>query len=193
MNEYRPAQSQKLVANPHFLEGAMAQKPFSNIILIGMPGAGKSTIGVILAKQSAKDFIDTDVLIQLQEKRSLQDILDAEGYLALRQIEEQVLLDLHCQQHVISTGGSAVYSAAAMRHLKKAGVAVFLEVPLAEIQKRLIDMQTRGIAQSPGQTFEALYEERQCLYQQYADLTIDCDNRAQEEISMLICQKLNLC
>lgn len=171
----------------------MTQKSFSNVILIGMPGAGKSTIGVILAKQSSKDFIDTDVLIQLQEKRSLQEILDAEGYMSLRKIEEQTLLDLHCQQHVISTGGSAVYSEAAMQHLKKSGVAVFLAVALGELKKRLINMKTRGIAQSPGQTFEALYEERQLLYKKYADLTIDCDNLAQEEISMLICQKLDIC
>lgn len=170
----------------------MTQQNFSNIVLIGMPGAGKSTIGVILAKQSARDFVDTDVLIQLAEERSLQDILDTEGYMALRKIEERVLLNLHCRHHVISTGGSAVYSDVAMTNLKKDGIAVFLHVELAEIKKRLIDMETRGIAQSPEQTFEELYEERQFLYRKYADLTIACADRAQEEISMLICEKLEL-
>ena len=121
----------------------MKPRPFSNIILIGMPGAGKSTIGVILAKQSAKDYLDTDVLMQLAEKKSLQQILDEAGHMELRRIEERVLLELDCRNHIIATGGSAVYSEAAMHHLKANGIAVFLHVELEVLKKRLIDMDTQ--------------------------------------------------
>ena len=157
-----------------------------------MPGAGKSTIGVILAKQSARDYLDTDVLIQLAEKKSLQQILDETGYMELRRIEERVLLELDCRNHIIATGGSAVYSEAAMQHLKANGIAVFLYVALEELKRRLIDMDTRGIAQRPGQSFTDLYEERQRLYRRYTDLTIDCTDKTQQEISMVICEQLNL-
>ena len=157
-----------------------------------MPGAGKSTIGVILAKQSARDYLDTDVLMQLAEKKSLQQILDETGYMELRRIEERVLLELDCRNHIIATGGSAVYSEAAMQHLKANGIAVFLYVALEELKRRLIDMDTRGIAQSPGQSFTDLYEERQRLYRRYTDLTIDCTDKTQQEISMVICERLNL-
>ena len=170
----------------------MKPRPFSNIILIGMPSAGKSTIGVILAKQSARDYLDTDVLMQLAEKKSLQQILDESGYMELRRIEERVLLELDCRNHIIATGGSAVYSEAAMQHLKANGIAVFLYVALEELKRRLIDMDTRGIAQSPGQSFAELYQERQFLYRRYADLTIDCTDKTQQEISMAICEHLNL-
>ena len=170
----------------------MKPRPFSNIILIGMPGAGKSTIGVILAKQSARDYLDTDVLMQLAEKKSLQQILDETGYMELRRIEERVLLELDCRNHIIATGGSAVYSEAAMQHLKANGIAVFLYVALEELKRRLIDMDTRGIAQSPGQSFAELYQERQFLYRRYADLTIDCTDKTQQEISMAICERLEL-
>ena len=157
-----------------------------------MPSAGKSTIGVILAKQSARDYLDTDVLMQLAEKKSLQQILDESGYMELRRIEERVLLELDCRNHIIATGGSAVYSEAAMQHLKANGIAVFLYVALEELKRRLIDMDTRGIAQSPGQSFAELYQERQFLYRRYADLTIDCTDKTQQEISMAICEHLNL-
>ena len=170
----------------------MKPRPFSNIILIGMPGAGKSTIGVILAKQSAKNYLDTDVLMQLAEKKSLQQILDEAGHMELRRIEERVLLELDCRNHIIATGGSAVYSEAAMQHLKANGIAVFLHVELEVLKKRLIDMDTRGIAQRPGQSFAELYEERQRLYRRYADLTIDCAHQTQEEISLAICEHLEL-
>ncbi len=162
----------------------------TNIILIGMPGAGKSTIGIILAKQSARDFVDTDVLIQVAEKKSLQDILDTEGYLALRQVEERVLLSVNCTNHVIATGGSAVYSPAAMNHLKASGIAVFLHVEMEALLKRITNFDTRGIACSPEQTFAELYQERQTLYKQYGDITIDCANRALEAISTDICDQL---
>ncbi len=122
----------------------------SNIVLIGMPGAGKSTVGVILAKQTSRDFVDTDLLIQTSERRPLQKILDENGHIALREIEERILLSLDLHNHVIATGGSAAYSGKAMRHLKKNGVVVFLHVPFAEIVERVRDFGTRGIAQGPG-------------------------------------------
>ena len=158
------------------------RKP-SNIVLIGMPGAGKSTIGVILAKQTSRDFIDTDVLIQLTEGRTLQQIVDAEGHLELRRIEESVLLSLNCGNSVIATGGSAVYSSLAMEHLKSNGVAVYLQVSIEELRKRLTNFETRGIARRPDQSFDDLYREREVLYQRYADMTIDCAHKTQEEIA----------
>ena len=156
------------------------QKP--NIVLIGMPGAGKSTVGVILAKLTSRDFIDTDVLIQLAEGRSLQDIVDRDGYMVLRKIEESILLDLRCNNHVIATGGSAVYSGAAMNHLKSSGTVVFLDVDLPTLEVRIHNVHTRGLAKRPDQSFEDLFEERLVLYRKYADITVDSTALSQEEV-----------
>ena len=152
-----------------------------NIILIGMPGAGKSTVGIILAKQLSKDFVDTDVLIQVSQGRILQDIVDNDGYLVLRAIEERVLLGLACTNCVVSTGGSAVYSDAAMQHLKARGLAVFLDVDVATLNSRVHDYETRGLAKRPEQTFAELFEERLVLYRKHADLTVNCIGLTQEE------------
>jgi shikimate kinase len=168
----------------------MVKRTISNIVLIGMPGAGKSTIGVILAKQTARDFLDTDVLIQFHEQRSLQDILDKEGYLALRRIEERILLTLDRSNHVIATGGSAAYSVPAMNHLKMNGIIVFLHVELDEIKRRVTDYETRGIARRPDQSFEDLYAERKVLYYKYADIIIDCAGMNHEQIVAAICREL---
>ena len=161
-----------------------------NIVLIGMPGAGKSTVGVILAKHTSRDYVDTDVLIQTSERRSLQRILDENGHIALREIEERILLSLDLTGHVIATGGSAAYSEAAMRHLKKSGIVVFLQVPFADILARVRDFGTRGIARAPEQSFADLFEERSVLYEKYADLTIDCEGLDQEQVSQTICRRL---
>ncbi|GGY72242.1 shikimate kinase [Cellvibrio zantedeschiae] len=154
----------------------------TSLILIGMPGAGKSTIGVLLAKALAKDFVDTDVLIQLQEEKTLQDIVDTQGYLKLRAIEEQVLLNTHYPNHVIATGGSAVYSEKAMHHLRHFGQIVFLDLPLAELSKRIKDFDTRGLARKPDQSLAELYSERRKLYQSYANITIDCLGKKPDDI-----------
>jgi len=154
----------------------------SNLVLIGMPGSGKSTVGVILAKQTSLDFVDTDVLIQNSSGRSLQDIVDTDGYIALRRIEEEILLDLCVRHHVIATGGSAAYSERAMTHLKADGIAVFLDVDLATLTLRVTDFGVRGIAKRPDQSFKELFEERGALYRKYADITIDCAGLTQEGV-----------
>jgi shikimate kinase len=154
----------------------------SNIVLIGMPGSGKSTVGIILAKLISHDFVDTDVLIQTSQGRTLQDIVDTEGYMVLREIEERVLLKLDCFNHVIATGGSAVYSHAAMTHLKSNGVVAFLNVELPVLESRIHDFATRGLAKRPDQSFKDLFEERFVLYTKYADVTIECKDFTQEEV-----------
>lgn len=154
----------------------------TNIILIGMPGSGKSTVGVILAKQAGLDFIDTDVLIQIREGRPLQDIVDRDGYLALRRIEEEVLFKLNLHNSVIATGGSAVYSERAMIHLKQQGIAVFLDVDLVTLKARVRDYDTRGLAKRLDQTVDDLFQERFVLYRKYADITIACGGCTHEDV-----------
>ena len=153
-----------------------------NIVLIGMPGSGKSTVGIILAKMTSRDFVDTDDLILAAEGRTLQDIVDAEGYTVLRKIEERILLKLDCFNFVIATGGSAVYSHAAMMHLKSNGVVVFLNVELPVLESRIHDFATRGLVKRPDQSLEDLFEERFVLYAKYADVTIECKDFSQKEV-----------
>lgn len=165
-------------------------KNLSNIVLIGMPGSGKSTVGVILAKMISHDFLDTDVLIQTLTGRSLQDIVDMDGHLGLRKIEEDVLLGLDCRNHVIATGGSAAYSHAAMIHLKSNALMVFLDVDLPTLESRVSDFDTRGLAKLPDQTFADLFHERFPLYTKYADITVACSKIIQEEVCKKIIQAL---
>jgi shikimate kinase len=162
----------------------------SNIVLIGMPGSGKSTIGIILAKMTSHDFVDTDVLIRTLADRSLQDIVDMESHSALRRIEEKVLLGLNCRNHVIATGGSAAYSHAAMMHLKSNGLMVFLDVDLPILESRVIDFDTRGLVKRPDQSFADLFHERFPLYMKYADVTVACSKLTQEEVCAKIIKAL---
>jgi shikimate kinase len=166
------------------------KSPKSNIVLIGMPGSGKSTVGIILAKMTSKNFIDTDILIQIREDRSLQDIVDNDGHMALRQIEEEVLLAIDCKNHVIATGGSAAYSRSAMSHLKQEGIVIFLKATTGTLQSRIHNYETRGLAKRPDQSFADLFAERLALYNQYADHTIICDDLSQEDVSFRILKKL---
>ncbi len=147
-----------------------------------MPGAGKSTVGVILAKQTSRDFVDTDLLIQTSQERTLQDIIDIDGYAVLRKIEEDVLLGLSVQNHVIATGGSAVYSDRAMAKLKSDGLVIFLDVDLPTLVLRIHDFRTRGLAKRPDQDFADLFHERFTLYTKHADTTIKCAGLTQEEV-----------
>jgi shikimate kinase len=163
----------------------------ANIVLIGMPGSGKSTVGVILAKRTLRDFVDTDVLIQASQDRILQNIVETEGHMALRKIEEDIILKLDCLNHVIATGGSAVYSHAAMTHLQSKGFIVFLDVELAILESRVHNFETRGLAKRPEQTFADLFEERFPLYRKYADVTVECSNLTQEEVCDRIIKELS--
>lgn len=153
-----------------------------SLILIGMPGAGKSTLGLLLAKNLAKDFVDTDLLIQLEYRKTLQDILHERGYMALRDAEEQTLLKAQYPNHIIATGGSAVYSATGMRHLKQFGPIVFLDAGIDVLEGRINNMETRGIARPAGQSFADVYAERRPLYLRYADIVIDCNHKTQEQL-----------
>ena len=154
----------------------------ANIVLVGMPGAGKSTVGVLLAKRTARGFVDTDVLIEVRECLLLQEILDQSDYRNLRRIEQEVLLDLHVRRHVIATGGSAAYSEKSMLHLKKHGVIVFLDVPCDRLDERVGNFDTRGIACPPDMTLPEIYAERRPLYQKWADITVPCGSQGHEEV-----------
>lgn len=156
--------------------------PKTNLVLIGMPGSGKSTIGVILAKRTSRDFVDTDVVIQSHEHRSLQDIVDRDGYMVLRDIEEKWVTSLALENTVIATGGSVVYSDKSMAHLARNGTIIFLDVTLEVLKTRISDYDQRGIARRPDQSFEELFEERSVLYRRYADITIGCDSLNQDEV-----------
>ena len=144
----------------------------SNITLIGMPASGKSTVGVILAKLLGYDFIDTDLLIQRREGQRLSEIIDGQGIDAFLSIEEAACLSVDVDHTVIATGGSAVYSEPAMRHLKALGRVVWLDVGFDVLEKRLSDIQGRGVVLREGQTLKALYDERTALYRRYADITV---------------------
>ncbi|KHE91473.1 MAG: shikimate kinase [Candidatus Scalindua rubra] len=163
----------------------------SNLTLIGMPGAGKSTVGIILAKNLSFGFIDTDVLIQINQQKSLQQILDESDHLNLRAIEEHEIMKLNIRNHIIATGGSAAYSTNAMSHLLNISKVIFLQVSFEEIERRIHNFKTRGIAKSENQTFRDLYEERQSLYKKYAEITIDCNRSDQEEIAMSIAESIS--
>jgi shikimate kinase len=162
------------------------QQKKTNIVLIGMPGSGKSTVGVILAKMLAKSYLDTDILLQNVENRTLQDIVDCEGPMVLRAIEEKVLLSVICKDHVIATGGSAAYSETAMQYLRQQGVIVFLHADLPTLQARVCNYETRGLAKRPDQSFQDLFNERLALYEKYADFTIKNSHLSQEQVCAVI-------
>lgn len=145
----------------------------NNIVMIGMPGAGKSTAGVILAKVMGYSFVDGDLVIQEREKRLLKDIITSEGVDGFLKVENDVLKSLNPEKTVIATGGSAVYGREAMEHLKKIGTVVYLKLPYEVIEKRLGDIKGRGVVLREGQTLFDLYNERTVLYEKYADIIID--------------------
>ncbi len=164
----------------------------NNYILIGMPACGKSTFGVVLAKSLGMSFVDTDLLIQKKTGRLLQDIIDNDGMDEFLKIEESVLSNVDLDNTVIATGGSAVYSDKAMKHLAETGKIVYIELPFEEINRRLKNIKTRGIAMAPGQTLSDLYNARVPLYQKYAGIIINTAGMNLEDSVLEFMKKMNI-
>lgn len=153
-----------------------------NIILIGMPGCGKSTVGVVLAKALGYGFIDSDLMIQSRERKRLCDIISEEGRERFNEIEEEVNADLWAEHCVIATGGSVIYGPKAMEHLKELGTVIYIRLSYESVEHRLGDLNERGVSLAQGQTLRDLYEERIPLYEKYADITIDADEMMLREV-----------
>jgi shikimate kinase len=164
--------------------------PKSNIVLIGMPASGKSTVGVQLAKWLSMGFIDTDLLVQARAGVSMQAFQDANGMDAYQTLECDTVKSVVCENCVIATGGSAVYCDGAMRHLQRIAQIIFLDLPVDDVQQRIGGIAERGVVIRPGMTLEDLHAERRPLYLKYADEVIDCagksQNRLLDEIRNLI-------
>ena len=153
-----------------------------NIILIGMPGCGKSTVGVVLAKALGMDFIDSDLVIQKEMGMKLSAIIDQHGDAGFRAIENRINAALEAENSVIATGGSVVYGEEAMRHLKEIGMVVYLQLSCEAIEDRLGDLHARGVTIQPGWTLRDLYNERCPMYEQWADITVDCEQLRLREV-----------
>lgn len=166
-------------------------KRLNNIILIGMPGVGKSTIGVILAKVLGYEFVDSDLIIQKEEGKLLKDIIAEAGTDGFIEVENRVLANLDVTGCIIATGGSAVYGESAMKHLGENGTIIYLKQSLSELKKRLSDIKNRGVVLKDGQTLDDLYVERCCLYEKYADIIIDEEGCDIEKTLELIMDNIN--
>ncbi len=153
-----------------------------NVILIGMPGAGKSTVGVVLAKRLGYTFLDSDLVIQQKYGKLLHELIREHGVEGFWKIENDVNAGLTCDRTVIATGGSAIYGAEAMEHLRSIGTVVYLRLTLPQIEERLGDLTERGVTLREGQDLKALYEERTPLYEKYAHVIIDCDGQRVREL-----------
>ncbi len=161
-----------------------------NIVLIGMPGSGKSTIGKLLAKKLNKTAIDGDVLIEKQEGMSLQEIINTKGNDYFTKLEDEVLSNLECDNYVISPGGSVCYYPNAMKHLAEIAEIVYLKVSFEELEKRINNLDSRGIVFKPNQSFKDLYNERTPLYEKYAGLIIDSTGLNPKETTKLLLELL---
>lgn len=161
-----------------------------NIVLVGMPGSGKSTVGVVLAKILGMDFVDVDLVIQQREGALLQDILDRVGNKQFLELEADVVCSLDCQNTVISPGGSAVLVERGAAHLKELGTVVYLDVPCTELEVRLSNLASRGVTLAPGQTIADLFAYRKPFYEKCADLTIDTQGKTLEETCSAILHAL---
>lgn len=162
----------------------------NNIILIGMPGAGKSTVGVVLAKKLGYTFIDSDIVIQDEKGMLLHELITKFGIDGFNEIENEVNSKISAENSVIATGGSAVYGKDAMEHFKSIGQVVYLKLPYNEIENRLGDLNERGVSIKKGQTLSSLYEERVPLYEKYADIIIDCNELSIRDIVSKISEKV---
>ena len=158
--------------------------------LIGMPGVGKSTAGVLLAKQLGMAFVDTDLLIQTREDQRLEQIIAQSGSAGFCRIEEAVVLTLKRKHQVVATGGSVIYSTKAMQHLHAIGLAIFLDIELVALKNRLTDLDRRGVVRAPGQSIEMLYAQRRPLYRRQADLRVDCTGLWPDQVVSAIMDQL---
>lgn len=162
-----------------------------NIVLIGMPGAGKSTVGVVLAKHEGFGFLDSDLVIQEKTGLLLHEIISREGDEGFRQVENRVNASLQVRHTVIATGGSVIYGREAMQHLRRIGTVVYLKLSCPSIAERLGDLKERGVTLKEGQTLQQLYDERVPLYERYADITIDCEEKSIRKIVAEISARLS--
>ncbi len=165
-------------------------KAGQNIILIGMPGVGKSTVGVLLAKAAQRQFLDTDLVLQARAGRTLQEVIDQDGLEAFLRLEEQCILSLDLTDHVIATGGSVIYSEPAMRHLKETGLVIHLDLPIFLLEQRLSNLDVRGVVMPPGWTLSRLAQQRLPLYRRWADFTVDGAGKTQDQIVAEILRRL---
>lgn len=161
-----------------------------NIVLIGMPGSGKSTLGVVLAKMLGYGFIDSDLIIEEEENRLLHEIIREEGIEGFMAIENRVNSSIETSRKVIATGGSAIYGAEAMEHLGKIGTIVYLKWDLEELAEHLGDLTERGVVLKEGQDLRGLYEERCPYYEKYADITVECSGESIEAMTREIMKAL---
>lgn len=160
-----------------------------NIVLIGMPGAGKSTVGVVLAKHLGCRFVDSDLVIQEKYGKLLHELIEEHGVEGFWKIENEVNASLALEGSVIATGGSVIYGKEAMEHLRLIGQVVYLKLPYEEVAERLGDLNARGVTLMPGQTLRDLYEERIPLYEKYAHVTIDCRGKVLRDVVMEIARR----
>ena len=161
-----------------------------NVVLIGMPGCGKSTVGVVLAKVLGYRFLDSDLVIQESENRLLHDIIEQEGIDGFEEIENRVNASINVKKTVIATGGSVIYGKDAMEHFKEIGVIVYIDLPYEEINHRLGNLEQRGVAIRKSQTLKDLYDERVPLYEKYADISVKEENLTISQTAILIRDKL---
>ena len=154
----------------------------NNIVLIGMPASGKSTVGVILAKILGYNFVDADIVIQEKEGRKLSEIIETEGVDGFIDIENRINSEIEVEKTVIATGGSVVYGKEAMEHYKNIGKVVYLKVDMDVLTRRLKDVKQRGVVMKDGQSLVSLHNERSALYDKYSDITIDEKNNSMEEV-----------
>ena len=162
-----------------------------NLILIGMPGCGKSTVGVVLAKAMGLDFVDSDLVIQKEMGMKLSQLIDQHGDDGFRAIENRINAELTVENSVVATGGSVVYGEEAMRHLKTIGTVIYLKLSCEAIDDRLGDLHARGVTIKPGWTLRDLYNERIPLYEKWADITVDCERLRLREVVEYIQQQVN--